>query len=126
MMKENWMCFPRIGTPEQDNLGVFSFAIGTGAAARSEDRRQTGDAGGVSCAITTINVVRSHHGADKLLRRVVQLIGGFGATEHSKIPRSALADGLFESRGNAAHGFIPCGRTMSAIFPHQRVSKTGR
>ena len=91
-MEEDWVRFPRIGAPKQDDIGVFSFAIGTGAAARTEDRRQTGDAGGVSSAVTAIDVVCPHYRADKFLCRVVQLIRGFRAAEHPKIARIALSD----------------------------------
>jgi hypothetical protein len=60
-MKKDRVRFPRVGTPQQDDLRVFRFAIRTGAAARSEDRRQTGDAGSVSSPVTAIDVVRPHH-----------------------------------------------------------------
>lgn len=120
-MKEDWMRFPRIGAPKQNHIGVFSLAIGTGAAARSEDRRQTGDAWRVSSSVAAIDIVRPHHGADKFLRRIVQLVRGLGAAEHPKIAGIILGDRPLERRRNAVHRFIPCSGAMPAVFAHQRL-----
>src|ERR1700739_4610169 len=123
MMEKNWMRFPGVRTPEQDDISLFSFTIRAGTAARSENRRQTGDAGGVSSAVTTINIVCPHHRADKFLRRIVQLVRGLGAAEHSEIPRIIFCNGSLKSSGNPVQRFIPSGRTMPAIFADQRLSK---
>jgi hypothetical protein len=117
MMEKNWVRFPGIGAPQQDYICLFGFTIRTGAPARAEDRRQTGDAGGVSSTIAAINVVRPHHGTDKFLRRIVELIGSFRAAEHPEIARIVPANGLFKRGGNAVHGFIPAGGTVGAIVP---------
>jgi len=119
------MRFPGVGAPKQDNIGVFRFAIRTGAAARSEDRRQTGDAGGVSSTVAAINIVCHHYGADKLLRGVVQLFRGLGAAKHSEVPRIVLGNGFLKRRSNAVHRFIPCSWTMSSVLAHQRLGKSG-
>src|SRR5258707_5021409 len=115
MMKEDWARFPRIGTPKQNHVRFFGFTVRTGAAARAEDRRQTGDAGGVSSTVTAIDVVCPHCGANKLLRRIVQLIGRLGAAEHPEVARVAPGNGLLERRSNAVQGLIPGGRTMPTV-----------
>jgi hypothetical protein len=119
MVKKDGVRFPRVGAPKQDDVSVFSFAIRTCAATRSEDRRQTGDAGSVSSTVAAIDIICPHHGTDKFLRCVVQLVGGLGAAEHSEIAPILFGNGLLERRGNAVQRFIPCGRPMHAIFPHQ-------
>src|SRR5689334_1856601 len=106
MVKENRVRLSRIRSPQQDHVRIFSFTIGTCAAARSEYRRQTGDAWGVSSSVAAIDVVCPHHGADKLLRRIVQLIGGLGATEHAEIARIVPVNGSAERRGHAVHCLI--------------------
>jgi hypothetical protein len=123
VMEKDWVRFARVGTPKQDRVRIFGFTIRTGASARAEDRRQTGDAGGVSSTIAAINVVRPHYGTDKLLRRIVELVGGLRTAEHSKIARIVPGNGLFERSGNALHGFIPAGGTVGAIVPDQRLSQ---
>jgi hypothetical protein len=123
MMEKDGMGFPRVGTPKQDHVSVFSFTIRAGAAARSEDRRQTGDAGRVSSTVTAIDVVCSHYRADKFLRRVVQLVRGLGAAEHSEIARIIFRNGSLEGSGNPVQGFIPRGRTMPAVFADQWLGK---
>jgi hypothetical protein len=92
MVKENRMRFPRIRTPQQDDVGLLYFPVRACAATRSEYRRQTGDAGCVSSPVTAINIVRTHHGADEFLCRIVQFVGGFGTTEHAEISRIVFFD----------------------------------
>jgi hypothetical protein len=125
MVEKDWVRFPRVGAPKQDDVGIFRFAIRASSAARSKDRRQTGDAGRVSSSITAIDIVRSHHGADKFLCRIVQLIRRLGAAEHSEISRIVFGNGFFERRCNAVHRFIPCSGTMRAVVAHQRLGKSG-
>ena len=52
VMEKNGMSFPRVGAPKKNEVGFFDFAVGTGAASRTENRRQTGDTGGVSSPVT--------------------------------------------------------------------------
>src|SRR5579863_10516088 len=112
MMEKDRVGFARIGSPQQDHVGVFHFAIRTGPAACPEYRRQTGDAGGMSSPVAAINIVRAHDAADEFLRCVVQFVRGLGATEHAKIARIFLSDRLMERSGSAVHGFIPRSGTM--------------
>ena len=111
-MKKNRVGFPRIRTPQQDDVRFFNFAIAARATAGSEDRRQTGDAGGMSSPVAAINVVRAHDAADEFLRCIVQFVGGLGATEHAEVPRIVLRNRLAERRSDAIQGVIPRSRTM--------------
>jgi hypothetical protein len=83
-MKENGMSLPRVGAPENDEVRVLSFAIGTRPATRAEDRRQTGDAWGMSSPVTAIDIVASDDSSGELLGQEVQLVGGLGAAEHAE------------------------------------------
>ena len=125
VMEENRMRFPRVRSPQQDHIGLFNFAIRAGTAARSEYRRQTGDAGGVSSPVAAIDIVAAHDAANEFLRDVVQFVGGLGATEHAKVPRIVLRDGLAERRSDAVHGFIPGSGTMRTVLAHQRLGQAG-
>src|SRR6266853_6877899 len=98
MVKENRMRLSRVRSPQQDHVRIFGFTIGTCSPARSEYRRQTGDAGGVSSSVAAIDVVCPHHGADKLLRCVVQFIGGLGAAKHAEVARIMLVNRSAERR----------------------------
>jgi hypothetical protein len=125
MMKENRMRFPRVRAPQQDDVGVFNFAIGACPPACSEYRRQTGDARGMSSPVAAINVVAAHDTANEFLRRVVQFVSSLGATEHAKVPRIVFLNGFAERRNDAIHGFIPRGGTMRTILAHQRLGQAG-
>jgi hypothetical protein len=125
MVKKDRVRFPRVGAPKQNHVGIFRFAIRTCSAARSKDRRQTGDARGMSSSVATIDVVSPHYGADKFLCCVVQLVRGLGAAEHAEISRIVPGNGFPESRGNAAQGLVPCGRSMVAVVAYQWLRKAG-
>ena len=125
MVEENRVRFPRVRAPQQDDIGVFNFAIRTCPAACSEYRRQTGDAGSMSSPVAAIDVVGAHNTANKFLCRVVQFVSSLGATEHAKVPRIVFLDGFAERRGDAVHGFIPRSGTMRTILAHQRLGQAG-
>src|SRR5580698_10986750 len=112
MMEKNRMGFPGVRSPQQNDVGVFNFAIRAGAAARPEYRRQTGDAGSVSSPVAAVDVIRTHDAADELLRRVIQLVGGLGAAEHAEVPRIVPRNRLAKRRGHPVHSFIPGSWTM--------------
>src|SRR5260370_36490541 len=122
-MKYSGMCGPRVRSPKQDYVCLFHLAIGTRAAPRSENRRQTGDARGVSSPVAAIDVVRSHHGTNKFLGGVVQLVGGLGATEHTEASRIMLLDRRTESLGHALQSFLPCGGNVANAFSAQRLGE---
>src|SRR5579863_2864824 len=123
MVKEDGMRFPRVRTPKKDYIRFFHLGVRTRAAACSKDRRQTDDARGVSSAVATVDVVAPDHRANELLRNVVQLVGGFGATEHAKHPGVVLPDRGAEALGNLAQSFIPGGWTMTPVLANQRLGE---
>ncbi len=92
VMEKNRVRLARVRAPQKDHVRLFNFAVRTGAASRSEYRRQTGDAGGVSSAVAAIDVVAADHRAHELLRDVIQLVGGLRATEHAERPRPVPRD----------------------------------
>src|ERR1700723_1647474 len=109
MMEENRMRLARIRSPKQNDICIFNLAIRACASSRSENRRQTGDAGSVSSAVAAVNIVGAHDAANEFLRGVIQFVDGLGATEHAKVTRIVLRDGFVKGRGHAIHGFIPGG-----------------
>jgi hypothetical protein len=124
VMEEDGMRFPRVRSPQEDHVAFFNLAIRTCAAARSEYRRQTDDAGGVSSPVTAINIVRAHHGTDELLSYIVQFVRSLGATEHAEIARVFLLDGSPQALRDAIQRFIPGSGTMPAILSDKRLSDT--
>jgi hypothetical protein len=118
-MEKDRMRLARIGTPQQDDIRLFYFAVRTRAATRSEDRRQTDDAGRVSSPVATVNVVAADHGAHKFLRGIVQFIGGLRATEHPESFRPARLNFSAEACRSHLQSFIPAGSTMLAIFTNK-------
>jgi hypothetical protein len=123
MVKEDGVGFSGVRPPEQDDVGFFGFPIRTSSTTRSEYRRQTGDARGVSSAIAAIDVVRSHHTADELLCRVVQFIGCLGTAEHAKVPRIFLLNRPPKRRYSTVHRLVPGSGTMGAVVSYKRLSK---
>jgi hypothetical protein len=110
------MGFARVGAPKENNVRLFHFAIRAGAASRAENRRQTGDARGVSSPVATIDVVAADDGTDEFLCRIVQLVGSFGAAKHAKGARAVLANFPADTLRNAIQSFFPCCRTMLSVF----------
>src|SRR5690348_7444921 len=123
MMEENRMRLARVRAPQKNNVRLFDFAVGTRSAARPENRRQTGDAGGVSSPVAAVNVVRADDRADEFLRDVVQLIGGLRTTEHAKRARPVLFYLRAESRRHAVQRLVPRRRTVFAVLANQRHSQ---
>jgi hypothetical protein len=120
MMEENRMRFPGIRAPEKDDIRFFDFAVRTRAAARAENRRQTGDARRVSSAVAGIDVVATDHGADEFLSGIVQLIGRFGTTEHSKCTRAMRRNLALDPRDDQIESLVPGCGTVLAVLPNQR------
>jgi hypothetical protein len=115
MMKEDRVRFPRIRAPQKNYVGLLNRLVRTRAAARSEYRRQTGDAGGMSSSVAAVDVVRSDHRANELLRNEVQFVGGFRTTEHPERVRAMLLDLFPETPGYPVERLIPCSGTMRPV-----------
>src|SRR6266481_593620 len=122
MMKEDRVRLARIRSPQQNHIGIFDFTVRTGPATRSEYCRQTDDAGSVSSTVAAIDVVGPNHRAHKLLRGIVQLIGGLGAAEHAEGVWAVLLYLPLKTLDNAVQSFVPRGGAMNSIFPNQRLS----
>jgi hypothetical protein len=118
-MEKDGMCVAGVRTPEEYQLGFFNFAIRTRPSARSEDRRQTGDAGGVSSAVATVNIVGADYRSNEFLRRVIQFVGGFRATEHAKSARAVSFNFCAEAFGDAIQRLIPACLAMLSILSNQ-------
>jgi len=116
VMEKDGMSFARVRTPKKNDIGLFHFAVGAGAAARAENRRQTGDARGVSSPVATIDVVATDDRADEFLRDVVELVGGLRAAEHAEGARSVQADFAADPIGDTIEGFFPSCRAMLSVF----------
>jgi hypothetical protein len=120
MMEENRMRLPGVRAPKENYIRFLNFAIRTRSAARAENRRQTGDARRMSSAVAGIDVVATDYGADEFLRGIVQLIGRFGTTKHSKSARTAQRDLTLDPRGDHIESLVPGCRAMLAILSNQR------
>ena len=83
-MEEDRVRLARVRSPQDDDVGLLDFPIGAGAAARSEDRRQTDDAGSVSGAVAAVDVVVAEDRASELLREEVHLVRRVRAAEDSE------------------------------------------
>jgi len=116
MMEKDGMSFTRVRSPKKNDVRLFDFAVGAGAPSRTENRRQTGDARGVSSPVTAINVVAADDRADEFLRDVIKLIGGFGAAEHAEGARSVLANFAADGIRNTIESFFPRCKTMFSLF----------
>ena len=95
-MEEDRMGFPRVRSPQQNNVGVFNFLIRTCSAARSEYRRQTDDAGGVSGAVAAVDVVRAEDHVDvrDLAKEGLPVPLPYATAHGNDLPRSAGFDAL--------------------------------
>ena len=120
IMKENRVRFARVRSPENDEVSLFRFLIGTRAAPRPEDSRQTDDAWSVSSAVATVNVVGSHDLSSKLLRQKVHFIGRFRTTENAELLRSSRSRCGKPSR-NPAKRLFPCRILENAVHPDHRL-----
>jgi len=107
VVKENRMRFSGIAAPEDDDVRLLDFTVGTRPAASSENRRQTGDAWGVSSSVTAVDVVAAHRGAHEFLRSEVHLVRGFRAAEHPEGCRAVPIDHPANSCRRPLEGFIP-------------------
>ena len=120
-MKKDGVRLASIGTPQQDEVGVLNLLIGTGPAPCSENRRQTGDAWGMSSSITTINVVAADHRPHELLRHIIQFVGCFRAAEHAKRLGTALCDLAADAAGDQVQSFFPGRFAVLPVLAHQRI-----
>ena len=77
-----------VRAPEEDHVGLLDLCVRRRAAARSEHRRQTDDARGVSGSVTGVDVVRAHHLTGELPRQEVHLVRRLRAGEDAERRRA--------------------------------------
>lgn len=109
MVKEDRVSLPGVRTPEDDDVGIFRLFVRAGSATRSKYCRQTGDTWSVSGTVTAVYIVALHHRANEFLCDEVQLIGRFGAAEHTEGAGCTLVDGPLEASGSYIERLIPRG-----------------
>jgi len=100
MMEKDRMRLAGVRPPKEDNVGLFDFAVRTRSATRAENRRQTGDARGVSSAVATIDVVAADDRSDEFLCGEIQFVGRFGATEHAECAGPTRRRFILKARGH--------------------------
>ena len=76
-MEEDRMCLTRVRTPQNDQVGFFDLLVRARTAARSKNRRQTGDAWSMSGTVAAIDVVAADYGPREFLREKIQFVGRF-------------------------------------------------
>ena len=110
------MSFPRVRSPQQDYVTRLNFAVGAGAPSCTKNRRQTDDARSVSSAVATIDVVAADDRADEFLRGVIELVGGFGTTEHAEGTRALRSDLATDTFCHTIECFFPRRGTLRPVF----------
>ena len=115
------MRLPRVRTPQEKRPGLFCLGVRTRTAARSKDRRQTDDAGGVSSPVATVDIIAPDRRTNEFLCDVVQLVGCLGATEHAEQARVAPCGDVPECLRNTVESFVPRRWTMRPAFTNQRL-----
>ena len=125
-MKENRMRLSRVRAPKKNEIGFRHLLIGTGSAPRAEDRRQTGDARGMSSAVAAVNIVAADDRAHEFLRDIVQLVGRFRTAEHAEAARPARFDLAAQLARDEIQGFFPACRAVALRFANQRSGQPAR
>jgi hypothetical protein len=121
VVKKDGVSLPRVRAPQNDEVGVLNLAKRTRPASCTKDRRQTGDAGGVSSAITTVDVVGAHDGPGELLGKKIQLVRRLRAAKHSEALRSVPLGYAPKVACGAVKSLTPTGGTKLPVFPNQRM-----
>ena len=88
VVEEDGMRLARVRSPQDDEVRFLDLLVGARAATRSEHRRQTDDAGGVSSPVAAVDVVAAEDAARELLRQIVHFVGRLRATEHPEAARA--------------------------------------
>src|SRR5208337_4858989 len=116
VVKNDGMGLTRVRPPEQDEVRILDLAIGTSCATRTKNRRQTDDAGGVSSAVATVDVVRAHDHPGKFLRQEIQLIRGLRATEYAESLRAVFLQRAAKADSDTVNVFFPaCGPQLAMV-----------
>jgi hypothetical protein len=93
VVEEDRVRFPSVRAPQDNEVSLLDLAIRTRTTTSTKNSRQTGDAGGMSGAITTVNVIAPHDDTGELLRHEIHLVAGLRATKQPERLWPALGDG---------------------------------
>jgi hypothetical protein len=93
VVEEDRVRFTGVRAPQDNEIGLLELAIRTRATTGTKNCRQTGDAGCMSGAIATVNVIAPHDDTGKLLRHEVCLVAGLRATKQPERLWPVLGDG---------------------------------
>src|SRR5437773_199841 len=124
MMEENWMCLARVGTPQEDDIGLLDFLKGIRAAPSPKHCRQTDDAWRVSGPVAAIDVVAANRHAGQFLGHEVHFVRAFGATKKPKRARTVPLNNGLEASGGAIQGFVPARRPKATAVTNERRSQS--
>ena len=119
-MKKDRVRVARVRAPQDDDIRFFELAVRARATTRSENFRQTGDAGSVSRAVAAIDIVAAHDDARELLGHEVHLVGRLGA---AKKPEGRPA-AVFEPRGRALERLFPARASERPIIANHWMSQS--
>src|SRR5262249_29600369 len=122
VVEENRMCLSGIRTPEKNHIGFFNLLIGITAPAYSKNRRQTGDAWGMSSPVAAIDVVTAHDDTRELLRNEVHFVRRLRATEDTKRLAPVLFNDGLEAVCRKIQRFFPTRRTQNTTIPDEGLS----
>ncbi len=84
VVKEDRMRLAGIAPPEDDEVRLLNLAVGSRPPSCPKDRRQTGDARGMSSSVAAVDVVAANGSADELLGCEIHLVGSLGTAKHSE------------------------------------------
>ncbi len=127
VVEEDRVCLSGVRPPKKNDFGILNFAVGV-SYPHQPQTRSTGagtNAGGVSRTVATVDVIASDHDPGELLRDVVHLVRGLGATEHPERLRTVPIEGRPYSRGGPIECLVPSRRTQRAAVTDQRLSQPG-
>jgi hypothetical protein len=123
MVKEDRVRLARVRSPEQDQVRLFTLLVRARSPARSEYRRQPGDARGVSGPVAAIDVVAADDAPRKLLGYEVGLVRALRAAEETERLRTMPIDDAAQAGGRPVERLVPRGRTQISGLADQRLSE---
>src|SRR5262249_47508037 len=123
MVKEDRVRLARVRSPEEDQIGLFTFLVRARPPARSEHRRQPGDAGGVSGTVAAVDVVAADDAPRELLGDEVRLVRALRAAEQAERAGAVLIDDLAQAGNGPVERLVPGGRTKLAGLADQRLGE---
>ena len=103
------MVLGRIGTDDDDDVGILALVEGGGDGGRADRLQQGGDRGGVAEPGAVIDIVGAETGAHELLEQVGLLVRGLGRAETGERLGAVAIANFFQARGRAVERLLPGG-----------------